>query len=320
MARNHIARLNADGTLDTNFLNGLAGADNDVLCIYAQTNGAVLIGGKFSTVNGTPCGGIARLNPDGTLDTTYTNGLSGADGEVDTITVQSDGKILLGGNFTHFNGIACGHVARLDSGGVLDPSFASGLAVANGQVLCLALQGDGSIILCGDFASVNGILRGQIARLDPDGTLDPAFGSGVAVTDGILWHTTLQNDGKIILAGSFHRLGGFSHLSIARLNADGSLDPGFDNGHTGLRGFNCWVLSLAVQPDGKIIIGGSFTNDTDTAKNRIARLNPDGSLDTHFGAGLNGADGNVSAVALQSDQKFLWDEVSGTCRVFRAVA
>ena len=92
----------------------------------------------------------------------------------------------------------------------------------------------------------------------------------------------MQSDGKIIIGGSFTSYDGIGRNSIARLNADGSLDIGFNPG----TGANNPVHSITLQPDGKIIIGGDFTNYNGTGRNRVARLNTDGSLDTGFNPGI----------------------------------
>src|SRR5439155_26956364 len=104
-SRARLARLNTDGSLDTNFLSGLTGPNSAVRSIRIQSDGKLVIGGQFSTVNGTARGRIARLNTDGTLDTTFGNGLAGAS-TVYSVAVQSDGKILIGGYFGTVNGTA----------------------------------------------------------------------------------------------------------------------------------------------------------------------------------------------------------------------
>src|SRR5207249_10674915 len=120
VGRNHIARLNGDGTLDTDFLDGLPGVAfvnsvTYVSSIAVQTDDKVLIAGSFSTVNGASRNGIARLNADGTLDGEFLNGLSAAELPYDlpegrlgpyvaSVVVQGDGKVQIGGSFTTFNG------------------------------------------------------------------------------------------------------------------------------------------------------------------------------------------------------------------------
>jgi uncharacterized delta-60 repeat protein len=104
-------RLNADGSLDGGFNSG-AGANGTILSVALQPNGKVLIGGSFTTFNGTNRVHIARLNANGSLDTTFNPG-TGADGVVRSIALQSDGKVLIGGDFLTVQGELRPYVARL---------------------------------------------------------------------------------------------------------------------------------------------------------------------------------------------------------------
>src|SRR5262245_17138028 len=114
----HPSRLNADGTLDSGFQNGISGADSAIHSIAIQDDGKLLIGGGFGTVHGIRRSGIARLNADGLVDSGYQNGLSGIGGyltfgqSVNSIAVQSDGKALIGGDFTTVNGESRNGIAR----------------------------------------------------------------------------------------------------------------------------------------------------------------------------------------------------------------
>ncbi len=314
-ARGYVARLNADGSLDTGLQNGLAGVSGDIYSIALQPDGKVLIGGLFTAVNGTARGYVARLNADGTLDTGFGNGLAGADNTVNSVGLQPDGKVLIGGYFTTVNGTACGRIARLNADGSLDTGFGNGLTGANSQVMSIALQPDGKVLIGGLFTTVNGTARGYVARLNADGTLDTGFGNGLAGADTWVYSIALQPDGKVLIGGWFTTINGTACVRIARLNADGSLDTGFGNG---LAGANNWISKLALQPDGKVLIGGAFTTMNGTARGHVARLNADGTLDTGFGNGLAGADNTVASVALQSDGKVLIGgnlaTVNGTAR------
>ena len=306
-ARGHMARLNSDGTLDSGFGNGLTGANYGVNAIAVQSDGKVLIGGRFDTVNGLARGGIARLDSDGALDDGFGNGLAGVSNaaitpEVYSVAVQIDGKVLIGGEFSGVNGTARGHIARLNSDGTLDAGFGNGLAGANSNVYSVAVQSDGKVVLGGDFTTVNGMARGSIARLNSDGTLDTGFGNGLAGARWSVSSVAVQSDGKVLIGGAFTNVNGTARGRIARLNSDGSLDTSFGNG---LAGADSDVRSVAVQSDGKVLIGGDFDEVNGTARGSIARLNSDGTLDTGFGNGLAGARWSVSSVVVQSDGKVL---------------
>jgi uncharacterized delta-60 repeat protein len=311
-ARNQIARLNADGTLDTSFGNGLAGAGDTVQAVAVQSDGKIVIGGGFTTVNGVSRERIARLNADGTLDTSFGNGLAGAGSGVEAVAVQSDGKIVIGGWFTTVNGVSRNRIARLNADGTLDTSFGDGLAGANNTVYAVAVQSDGKIVIGGAFTTVDGTTRNRIARLNADGTLDTSFGNGLAGAGSGVEAVAVQSDGKIVIGGWFTTVNGVSRNRIARLNADGTLDTSFGDG---LAGANNTVYAVAIQSDGKIVIGGNFTSVNGTTINRVARLNADGTLDTGFNPGT-GANFPVWTVAIQSDGKIViggnFTSVNGT--------
>src|SRR5713226_1657173 len=313
-ARDGIARLNADGSLDTSFSPSpqANGAIGQVQAVAVQSDGKILIGGTFTSVNGTARNNIARLNADGSLDTSFNPG-SGTDKQVRAITLQSDGKILIGGSFTSVNGTARNRIARLNADGSLDTSFNPGSGTDK-QLRAITLQSDGKILIGGSFTSVNGTARNRIARLHADGSLDTSFnpGSGASGTFDFMQSIAQQVDGKIVIGGQFNSFNGMAIKNVARLNADGSLDPSFNPG----TGPNFLVNAVAVQLDGKIVIGGGFSNVNGTARQGIARLNADGSLDTSFNPGSGTDFNSVSVLALQTDGKIviggLFASVNGT--------
>ena len=164
VARNGIARLNPDGTLDTAFDPGATNVFA-VECIAVQADGKILVGGLFGMIGGQPRSGIARLDPTtGLADSFDPN----ANGSVSAIAVQADGKILVGGGFTNIGGQPRNNIARLDPTTGLADSFPN----ANFDVFSIAVQADGKILVGGPFTSIGGQMRNRIARLNPDGTLD----------------------------------------------------------------------------------------------------------------------------------------------------
>jgi uncharacterized delta-60 repeat protein/uncharacterized repeat protein (TIGR01451 family) len=295
-AINYIARLHPDGSLDTGFNPG-TGFNYDVKSIALQPDGKIIAGGYFTSFNGTAKNYIARLNADGSLDTGFNPG-TGFNSTVQSIAIQSDGKIIVGGYFTSFNGTARNRIARLNADGSLDAGFNPGIGF-NGHVLSTPLQPDGKIIAGGYFTSFNGTARNSIARLNADGSLDAGFNPGTGFNSAV-WSTALQSDGKIIMVGNFTFYNGIARNYIARLNADGSLDTGFNPG----TGFNSTVHSTSIQSDGKIIAGGQFTSFNGTLINYLARLNADGSLDAGFNSGI-GFNNSVYLTAIQSDGKII---------------
>jgi uncharacterized delta-60 repeat protein len=294
--RNRIARLNTDGSIDNTFNPG-TGFDNLVWTNAIQSDGKIIVGGSFTGYNGTARNFIARLNTDGSLDNTFNPG-TGFNSGVVTCAIQSDGKIIVGGNFLIYNGTARNRIARLNANGNLENTFNSGTGF-NDDVFTTAIQGDGKIIIGGNFISYNDTALYQIARLKTDGSLDNTFNSGTGFSDAV-FTTDIQGDEKIIVGGNFTSFNGTARNCIARLNADGSLDNTFNPG----TGFNSGVYTTAIQSDGKIIVGGHFASYNGTARNYISRLNADGSLDNTFNPGT-GCNGDVWTTAIQSDGKII---------------
>ncbi|HVM50725.1 MAG TPA: delta-60 repeat domain-containing protein [Candidatus Acidoferrum sp.] len=285
-ARSRIARLHADGSLDGSFDPGagpgLATANVEALAL--QSNGQVLVGGLFTTVDGLTQNALARLNADGSLDDGYNPVLTGS--YVDALAVQAGDQLLIGGSFSKVNGTARGNFARLNSNGSLDTGFAATGAGAKGVVRAIVVLTNGQVVIGGDFTAYNGTNLGCIARVNADGSLDTTFNSGGGASQGSptqIYALALQPDGKLLIGGRFEVYGGVAAENLARLNADGSADTNF---HTGsLDGGNVAIHAVAPQPDGKVLIGGEFLEVHGIGRSYYARVNSDGSLDTTFNPG-----------------------------------
>lgn len=235
-----------------------------------------------------------------TIDTGF-GGVYGFNSSVYAIATQSDGKIIAVGNFTSFNGTARTRVARLNADGSLDATFAP-TSGADGKVRAVAVQSDGKVVIAGEFLNYNGVSRKYIARINVDGSLDATFNPGTGFDAPILLNSLLiQKNGKIVVGGSFTYYNGTSRARIARLNSDGTLDTSFDVAP----GFDNTVYSLALQSDGKIIIGGEFTTYKTITRNRIARIDSLGALDTTFNPGVGFSGNSIYAIAVQADGKII---------------
>ena len=227
--------------------------------------------------------------------------------------MQADGKILAGGDFTTIGGQTRNRIARLDATTGLADSFDPN---ANSGVYSIAVQADGKILAGGNFTSIGGQPRNRIARLDATTGLADSFDPNA--NDDCL-SIAVQADGKILAGGDFTTLapnGGapVTRNHIARLEIDGRLDQTLNLSIVGTI-----VHANAVQPDGKILIGGSFTTVLGVPRNNIARLNTDGTLDTAFDPNANG---EVKNVAVQPDGKILvvgqFTSIGGQTRNFIA--
>lgn len=285
-----------DGALDATFDPG-TGANHSVIGLAPLPDGTTLIGGNFTTYNGTARSGIARLNANGTLDTSFDPGM-GVDGTVYAVALQADGKAVIVGDFTIYNGEARNGIARVNSNGTLDTSFNPG-AGTDGAVYAVALQADGKIVIGGDFATYDGTARNRVARVNANGTLDVSFDPG-AGPDDFVYDIVVQPDGRILIGGRFFTYDGLDRRRLARLNAGGGLDADFDTSD----GPNQVVYNIALQPDGRIVIVGGFSAYGGVDRASIARVNADGTLDTTFDPGT-GASGLLYALALQTNGRLL---------------
>ncbi|MEO6052480.1 MAG: delta-60 repeat domain-containing protein, partial [Chthoniobacterales bacterium] len=172
-------------------------------------------------------------------------------------------------------------------------AFQGGLGV-NGTIYALALQADGKVILGGQFSTVNGIPRSNLARLNADGTLDRTIFEGEpAGTNGPVYALAIEPQGGILAGGLFSTAGNTQHLNIARFNVDGTPDKNFDAG----KGPNGRVQAIIMQADGKIVIGGEFSQVGGVPRNNIARFNADTTLDQPVSSAMNPMIGPTKALA-----------------------
>src|SRR5207237_6482015 len=178
--------------------------------------------------------------------------------------------------------------------GQLDTTFVPAPGT-NDTVNVVIQQPDGKVIAAGRFTFANNVARNRIARFNFNGSLDTGFDPGTGA-DGEITAAVLQSDGRIIVAGRFTSFNGLTHNRICRLNRDCSVDQTFGLGS----GINNAALALALQTDGRIIVGGQFSQIDITQRFNLARLNNDGSVDLSFDPG-NGPNGDVNAIVIQSD-------------------
>ncbi len=290
--------LNTDGTVDPSFT-VFTGFDGFVQALAVQPDGKIIAGGRFNFYRNTyATHHIARLNTDGSIDAGFVSG-SGFDGDVYSLSLQADGKILVGGQFTTYNGVSSGTLTRLNVGGTRDASFNTGGSGADNIVFTMVPQPDGKYLLGGQFVTYNGVARHYTARINADGTLDNSFDPGNNFIS-LIGAIAVQADGKILAGGNFYNYNGITRNYVARMNTDGTLDAGFSN----TASTDNAVKSIAVQPDGKIVLAGLFNYSTNLVKNNIARLNGDGTVDLSFNPD-SGAMNLVQAVAVQADKKII---------------
>lgn len=335
-----ISRFNASGGLDTAF-----GAGGRVLLDIGDSgsgqpsNGravAIQTDGKIVAVGGISNGQdsdflVARYNANGTRDLSF-----GGTGRVKfpvmtredlarAVAIQPDGKIVVAGSAQTTSGQDVFALARLNTDGTLDASFGTAGIVTTtaGTTLDgiegMALQPDGKIVAVGT-STVGNDTDFVVARYNTNGSLDTSFAGGRVVTTILTSFdygraVAIQADGKIV-AGGYADIGGSDNeFTLVRYNTDGTLDTSFDTDGKALipmGGMQDIINSLAVQPDGKIVAGGSTGPDALSPYNcAVARINPNGSLDTAFGTGgklitaLSKGHDEVRSIAVQADGKIV---------------
>jgi len=293
---NRFARLNADGTPDTTFNTALGtGFDDQVRAIAIQPDNKILLGGAFTTYQGTPVNKIMRLNADLTIDTTFATNLgTGANDLVDHITLQDDGKILISGNFTQLNSVAVGYFARLNANGTPDTTFntALGTGFNVAAVEDITVLDDDRIIVAGEFATLNAVAVPYVVRLSAAGVRDTAFdapfGTGI---DGRVWEVREQFDKSLVIGGSFSQINGVASRNVVRLKANLTWDTAFATNQG--TGFDDEVYAMAFQTGGALVVAGYFEKLNEATSNRIARL-----LNNDVKPGLPPAGANTGVLVL----------------------
>lgn len=294
VARSYLARLNEDGSLDSEF-------DNDFTWTFssgirAQSDGKVVVFGSFQTFFDSPRDYIARLNVDGSLDTSFscTPGW-----DVEAVAIQPDGKILLSGIFDTINGVEAIDFARVLPDGSVDKTFKGTLSSYG--ISSMSVLPSGKIYAAGNFTSISGASRKYIARLGSNGEIDGGFdpGTGPGSSSPLAFP---QPDGKVVIVGAFTSVTGTPRWKIARLNANGSLDATFNceaGPGTGT------IHSIITLPDSSLLVGGSFTSFGATPTRYLVNLKGDGYSELTQAPVLTGAATSSSAIGL------VWNDLEG---------
>jgi len=247
----------------------------------------IIVAGNFEAwINGQFLSGLLKLNTNGLPDPGFKPALEGdfGPGFLNTVEIEPDGRLIIGGWFVSVNGVSATNIARLMPDGSIDPTFSAN-ATSTFVYTCVntvVRQPDGKILIGGRFDFVNGMPRTNIARLNPNGSVDPTFGCTDGWPNGEVHAIALCEDGRILIGGSFSAFGDHPRNAIARLLPDGKLDTSFGEGLSLCQGAEKTVYHILPLPDGKILIGGCFESVNGQLRQSLAKLNPDGSLDESF--------------------------------------
>lgn len=298
----HVARILSTGSLDPSFSPSTKGSSHEIRTVNIDNAGRIMVGGRLTAVNGITKKYIARYNSNGVLDSTFSPTGTGLNGMLRSITFDTNNKILVGGEFTSYNGTTRNRIARLNTDGSLDTSFVTTGTGISDIVYATAHDSNGKILVGGLFTNYSGTSRRRMARLNADGSLDAGFTQTGTGLSGSVRSMAIDSVGKIIVGGGFTFYNGAARNGVARLNTDGSLDTTFVT--TG-SGFSSTVYAVALEPSGKVIVAGAFTNYNGVTANRIARLNVDGSLDTSFAPTGTGLSDTAYSIAIDSNNRII---------------
>ena len=291
---NAIDRLNANGLADMTF-NSPFLAGHVVNALAIQGNKIIVAGAMGNSVSTFP---LARLNASGSIDDSFQRPIQNIAVVFNALLIQPDGKIVAGGDANSGPGVTFGYLARVTANGAQDLNFAGGpvtsAAASLPVIAALAYAGGGNVLVGGSFTSYRNVSRPGLVRIDSTGAVDPGYLPDIA--DGAVSALLVQPDGKALVAGNF-TAGGLGSRALVRLNSDGTLDGTFQP----LNGMGTIGLSLALQPDGKVILGHSFG---------VMRLATNGVPDATFGprnafAQLGTDADNVTALALAADTNLI---------------
>jgi uncharacterized delta-60 repeat protein len=257
-----LARLNANGSVDTGFSVGTT-INGNITRVLALPEGKVLIGGQFTTIGGVSRVGVARLNADGTLDTTFdpgtgTMGVVSA-GSVLLLHAAPGGKYIVGGLFNNYNGSGKGSLVRVNNDGSFDTTWALENTFMTIPYDITPIQGGGWMLAYAGDAKM-------VRRLSENGVADPTFDT--VYINGQVTAVAMQADGKAVITGQFTQVNFVSRPRLTRLNTDGTLDTGYFSAS----GPSANVAHMGQWPNGDLLIAGSFTTVQGADRVRVAKL------------------------------------------------
>jgi uncharacterized delta-60 repeat protein len=297
-----------DPTYNVNDTGTGIGPDLYIHCSGVQSTGKVIVGGYFEYFDFHPSNSIVRLNVDGTADLSFDIG-AGFNGTVSDLIVLPDDRILIGGDFTSFNGVACGKLAMLNPDGTLDATFNAGGAGPNYQVQKVFRQTDGYFVIAGRFTQFNGTPYERIVRLDANGGIDPSFNVGYGFQGfsdfmggyiSYIRSINQQPDGKLLIGGTFVGYDSIPSNGLVRIMPDGGFDATFNvgSGIAGTSNDQTRITHIEILPDGRMMLCGNFQSYNGQVSPGIARISADGSFDPGFNVGTGYGSGCGKSFAL----------------------
>jgi len=277
--------------IGSNFGGSNSGTANGCFSIGVLSDSSVIVGGGFQEIGfNTTYKYLAKLDSSSNMDedVTFSTNLGAFTTNciIYGLDVQSDDKIIVGGNFTTLAGTTRNRLVRVSSIGVHDTAFYTNLGTGfNNTTYTIKIQSDGKILVGGDFTTFNSNTRNYLTRLNLDGTEDTSFYTNLGTGfNGRVRTVRVQSDGKILVGGNFTSLNGNTRNRLVRLNSDGTEDTTFyTNMGTAFAGN---VNRIDIQSTGSIIVVGAFTAHNSNTRNRMVRLASTGVEDSAFYANL----------------------------------
>jgi len=335
----YIVRINADGSLDNTFKSTLSFTYGAIFKIAIQLDGKIVIAGSFISSGGQQ--GIMRLNANGTIDTAFNKGGTGTDWDVADVDLQEINNkqyVLICGIFDNYNGVKVGRTVRLKDDGTVDTSFSTA-GIFGGSILLRVFsffdyvytnssQGvkrhkpDGSIdtsfgsttystnvswidrtvegdIFCNSLVSFS-TAKVDLVKTTASGALIDTFNADLRASGSVTAIVPVDGN-EFVAGGAFDKVNNTIANGLVKLKSDGTVDNSFLTG-TGFKGS---VAAIARQSDGKLVVGGSFTDYNGTGATSLIRLNSNGSKDTGFSVSAFSSSGSISKILVQSDGKII---------------
>lgn len=291
-----LIRVDPFGQVDAAFDQQVSGGFT-VEDLWLEPNQDILFSGTLGAPNSQFRDVIARFARDGQLDQAFSRDFR-VDGFVNAMARQAGNRLIIGGDFLTQDATPSQNITSLLSDGSLDLLYQSGTG-AGPVVYQVVATDQGDTLVASTLNQYDGETVKGVFRLLGDGSLDPSLDPALQVSD-IVQTVAPYPDGRMLLGGEMDGLASAPIGNVARLMADGSLDPSFD----AMAVPSGSVTAVVLQPDGRILIAGSFIQVAGVSRRRIARLNADGSLDASFDPGT-GASSTVSRIDLLPDGRML---------------
>jgi uncharacterized delta-60 repeat protein len=312
-----IVRINTNGTRDTTFNIGTGFTGGAVNDIRIQPDGKIVAVGAFTAYSGSTRNRIARLNTDGTYDTTFNIG-TGLNAAANCVAIQSDGKILVGGaTITQYSGSLTGTGSlRINTNGTLDTTFNTGVGFLTPFVAySIDIQSDGKIVVGHGSTTYSGSAVTRLTRLNDNGSVDTTFNPNV---NNSVYAVKIQPDQKILINGAFTSVSGSTRTNLARVLSNGQVDTSYVVG-TGVNSTSAGLSNVfSLDNSGNVYLGGPFSTYSGSTVNRFVKTTPSGTIDGTFSTGSiafnglssRGFNGTVRAVLVSGSNIYMGGDYS----------